>query len=285
MGLVRELDYVYEVGKNPMLAYTMLHTIDKFQRTPFVAPEIIAQFEGQTFKRDEPRYVLTPSRFYRILFLIHKGCERKGLELCLPYYWYKSGPVVHGRDAPRVFSVRRIATTQQVVVSFDQWKDTVLIFDDFESSFSDAILLTLDVGGLARRTRLDVIYEYSPSNLHKVLVTALNELQNITKKEAVDEGDIDTLAKLLARVVSECREERYRELCPSFERAAEKIQTELASEPNMRHVSQIVQDMWNVLSLGLRAKENANVRQKHILLWKNKYARALSAFEQQLSIV
>jgi hypothetical protein len=63
MGLVRELDYVYEVGKNPLLAYTMLHTIDKFQRTPFVAPEIIAQFEGQMFKRDEPRYVLTPSRF------------------------------------------------------------------------------------------------------------------------------------------------------------------------------------------------------------------------------
>lgn len=285
MGLVRELDYVYEVGKNPLLAYTMLHTIDKFQRTPFVAPEIIAQFEGQMFKRDEPRYVLTPSRFYRILFLIHKGCERKGLELYLPYYWYKSGPVVHGRDAPRVFNVRRIATTQQVVVSFDQWKDTVLIFDDFESSFSDAILLTLDVGGLARRTRLDVIYEYSPSNLHKVLVTTLNELQNITQKEAVDEGDIDTLAKLLARVVGECRKEKYRELFPSFERAAEKIQTELASEPNMRHVWQIVQDMWNVLSLGLRAKENANVGQKHVLLWKNKYARALSVFEQQLSIV
>jgi len=285
MGLVRELDYVYEVGKNPLLAYTMLHTIDKFQRTPFVAPEIIAQFEGQTFKRDEPRYVLTPSRFYRILFLIHKGCERKGLELCLPYYWYKSGPVVHGRDAPRVFSVIRIATTQQVVVSFDQWKDTILIFDDFESSFSDAILLTLDVVGLARRTRLDVIYEYSPSKLHKVVVTTLNELQNITKKEVVDEGDTDTLAKLLASVVGECREERYCELCPSFERAAEKIQTELAAEPNMRYVWQIVQDMWNVLSLGLRAKENANVRQKQVLVWKNKYVRALSAFEQQLSIV
>ena len=28
---VRELDYVCEVGKNPLLAYTMLHTIDKFQ--------------------------------------------------------------------------------------------------------------------------------------------------------------------------------------------------------------------------------------------------------------
>jgi hypothetical protein len=283
MGLVRELDYVYEVGKNPLLAYTMLHTIDKFQHTPCVAPEILAKFEGQTFKRDEPRYVLTPSRFYRILFLIHKACERKGLELRLPYYWYKSGPVVHGRDAPRVFSVIRVATTQQVVVSFDKWKDTVLIFDDCESSFSDAILLTLGVGGFAQRTRLDVIYEYSPSKLHKVLITMLNELQHVTKKEVVDEGDIDALANLLARVVGECMEERYSELCFSFRGAAEKIQTELTARSNMRYVLRIVQDMWNVLSLGLRAKENANVNQKQVLVWENKYALALSAFEQQFS--
>lgn len=283
MGLVRELDYINEVGKNPLLAYTMLQTIDKFQHTSCVAPEILAKFDSQKFKRDELRYVLTPSRFYRILFLIHKSCERKGLELRLPYYWYKSGPVVRGRSAPRVFSVIRVATTQQVVASFEKWKDTVLIFDDCESSFSDAILLTLDVGGLARRTRLDVIYEYSPSKLHKVLVTMLNELQNVKKKEAVDEEDIDALSKLLARVVGECMEGRYSELYPSFEVAAEKIQTELAAQPNMRYVWRIVEDMWNVLSLGLRAKENANVDQKQVLVWENKYTFALSAFEQQIS--
>jgi hypothetical protein len=283
MDLVREPEYVYEVGKNPLLAYTMLHVIDKFHQKPCVAPEILAKFEGPPFKRDEPRYVLTPSRFYRILFLIHKDCERKGLELRLPYYWYKSGPVVYGRDAPRIFNVTRIAKTQQVLASFDKWKDTILIFEDCESSFSDAILLTLDVGRLARRTRLDIIYEYSPSQLHKALVTVLNELHNVSKKEAVDKTDVDTLAKLLARLVGEGMEERYCELRSSFEKAASNVQTELTVKPNMRHVLRIFQDMWNVLSLGIRAKENANVDQKQVRAWENKYALALSAFEQQFS--
>ena len=202
MGYVKELDYVREVGKNPLLAYTLLHTIDNFQHIPLVAPEILAKFDSQAFKRDKPRYALTPSRFYRILFLINKSCEKKGLELRLPYYWYKSGPVVHGRDAPRVFSVIRIVKTQQVVASYDKWKDTVLIFDGYESSFSDAIVLTLEVEKLARFTRLDVIFEYSPSKLHKVLVTMIGELQHVTKKEVVDERDVDTLAKMLANVVA-----------------------------------------------------------------------------------
>ena len=98
---MEELDYVREVGKNPLLAYTLLHTIDKFQHIPLVAPEILAKFNNRAFKRDEPRYALTPSRFYRILFLINKSCEKKGLDLRLPYYWFKSGPVVHGRGGPR----------------------------------------------------------------------------------------------------------------------------------------------------------------------------------------
>jgi DNA-directed RNA polymerase beta subunit len=274
---------VYEVSKNPLLAYTMLHTIDKFQHTLCIAPEILAKFKNQIVKRDEPQHVLTPSRFYRILFLMYKGCEKKRLELRLPYYWYKSGPVVHGRDAPRVFSVIRIATTQQVIASFDKWKDTVLIFDNKESSFSDAILLTLKVGKLARCTKLDVIYEYSPSKLHKVLVMMITELQNFMKRETADEGDIDTLIKLLARVVDECTEERYSELSSSFNRAAEKVLTELSTQSNMRDVWRIVQDMWNVLSLGLRAKENENVNQKQVLIWQNNYLKALSSFEQQLS--
>jgi hypothetical protein len=279
---VEELDYVREVGKNPLLAYTMLHTIDKFQHIPLIAPEILAKFDSRALKRDEPQYALTPSRFYRILFLINKSCEKKGLALRLPYYWYKSGPVVYGRDAPRVFSVTRIATTQQVVASYDKWKDTVLIFDGYESSFSDAILLTLEVGRLARFTRLDVIFEYSPSKLHKVMVTMMSELQKVIKKEVVDEKDVDTLAKLLVNVVDENVEKRYGELCPYFERAAEQTKPQLAAQSNMRDVSRVIQDMWNVLSLGLRAKENDNINKKQVQVWEHKYDLALSAFKARL---
>ena len=278
---MQEVDYVYEVGKNPLLAYTLLHTIDRFQHIPYVTPEILAKFNCEAFKRVEPQYALTPSRFYRILFLINKSCEKKGLELRLPYYWYKSGPVVHGRDAPRVFSVTRIATTQQVVASFDKWKDTVLIFDGYESSFSDAILLTLEVEKLARFTRLDVIFEYSPSKLHKVLVTMMSELQNVTKKEVFDEKDTDTMIKWLESVVSESKN-TYSELSSSFAQAAELIQTELAARSKTRDVWRVIQDMWRVFSLGLRAKENANINKKQVLVWEKKYALALSAFELQL---
>jgi hypothetical protein len=278
---VLELDYVREVGKNPLLAYTLLHTIDKFQHIPLIAPEILAKFDSETFKRDELRYALTPSRFYRILFLINKICEKKGLELRLPYYWYKSGPVVYGRDAPRVFSVIRIGKTQQVVASYDKWKDTVLVFDGYESSFSDAILLTLEVGRLARFTRLDVIFEYSPCKLHKVLVTMISEFQNVTKKEVVDQKDVDNLAKMLANVADECAEKRHSELCSSFEQAAEQIQNQLAAQTNIRDVWRVIQDMWNVLSLGLRARENDNINKKQVQEWEHKFALALSAFKQQ----
>jgi hypothetical protein len=277
---VKELDYVNEVSKNPLLAYTLLHTIDKFQHEPYLAPEILAKFDPN-FKRDELRYALTPSRFYRILFLINKSCEKKGLELHLPYYWYKSGPVVHRRDAPRVFSVVRIAKTQQVVASYDKWNETVLIFDGYESSFSDSILLTLEVGRLARFTRLDVIFEYSPSKLHKALVTIISELQNITKKEVVDQKDVNTVSKLLNNVIDECAETKYCELCSSFERAAKQIQTQLTAEPNMRDVWRVVQDMWNVISLGLRAREHNNINKKQVQDWEHKYALALAAFSKQ----
>jgi hypothetical protein len=61
------------------------------------------------------------------------------------------------------------------------------------------------------------------------------------------------------------------------------IQTELASRPNIGYVRRIVEDAWNVFTLGLRAKENANIDQKQVKKWKNKYRQALSAFELQLS--
>jgi hypothetical protein len=278
---MKELDYVNEVSKNPLLAYTLLHTIDKFQHEKYIEPEILAKFDPN-FKRDELRYALTPSRFYRILFLINRSCEKKGLELQLPYYWYKSGPVVHRRDAPRVFSVVRVAKTQLVVASYDKWKETVLIFDGYESSFSDSILLTLEVGRLARFTRLDVIFEYSPSKLHKALVTIISELQNITKKEVVDQNDVNAVSKLLNNVIDECAEAKYNELFYSFERAAKQIQTQLATEPNMRDVWRVVQDMWNVISLGLRAREHNNINEKQVQDWENKYALALAAFSKRL---
>jgi len=280
---VRELDYVCEVSKNPLLAYTMLHTIDKFQRKPCVPPQILAKLEAAVPKREEAPYALTPSRFYRILFQIHKDCEKRRLDLRLPYYWYKSGPVVYARGAPRIFDVTRVKKTQQVTASFDQWRDTILIFDGYESSFSDAILLTLNVEILARYTKLDVIYEYSPSQMHKVLVTILNQLQNLAKKEVADESDLESLFRLLARVVGEDFDDRYSELYTPFERAVDMIQTELAPRPNLGYVRRIAEDAWNVFALGLRAKENANVDQKEVKKWKNKYRHALTAFELQLS--
>jgi hypothetical protein len=239
--------------------------------------------EGAAPKREEGHHTLTPSRFYRILFQIHKDCEKRRLGLQLPYYWYKTGPVVYGRGAPRIFNVTRVRKTQQVIASFDEWKDTILIFDGYESSFSDSILLTLNVDTLARYTKLDVIYEYSPSQMHKALVTILNQLQNLARKEAPDERDLESLFKLLARVVGEDFEDRYNELYSSFEHAIDMIQTELASRPNIGYVRRIVEDAWNVFTLGLRAKENANIDQKQVKKWKNKYRQALSAFELQLS--
>jgi hypothetical protein len=179
--------------------------------------------------------------------------------------------------------VTRVRKTQQVIASFDEWKDTILIFDGYESSFSDSILLTLNVDTLARYTKLDVIYEYSPSQMHKALVTILNQLQNLARKEAPDERDLESLFKLLARVVGEDFEDRYNELYSSFEHAIDMIQTELASRPNIGYVRRIVEDAWNVFTLGLRAKENANIDQKQVKKWKNKYRQALSAFELQLS--
>jgi len=283
---VRELDYVYEVGKNPLLAYTILHTIDKFQRAQCVPPQILAKLGGEAPKKSkETRYTLTPSRFYRILFQIQKDCERRRLELRLPYYWYKTGPVVYGRGAPRIFSVTRVKKTQQVIASFDHWKDTILIFDGFESSFSDAILLTLNVDVLARYTKLDVIYEYSPSQMHKVLVTILSLLQNAAKKDTPDEKDIESLFTLLARLVGEDFEDRYNELYDSLKRAVDMIETELASRPNIGYVRRIVEDAWSVFALGLRAKANANVDPNEVRKWKDTYTQALSAFELRISTV
>ncbi len=61
------------------------------------------------------------------------------------------------------------------------------------------------------------------------------------------------------------------------------IQTELATRPNIGYVRRIAEDPWNVFALGLRAKENANVDQKEVKKWDDKYRQALSVFELRLS--
>ncbi|HYA32835.1 MAG TPA: hypothetical protein VEG65_02410 [Candidatus Bathyarchaeia archaeon] len=281
---MRELEYVYEVAKNPLLAYTMLHTIDRFQHPLCIPPDILAKLGGAAAKGEKAHHSLTPPRFYRILFQIHKECEKKGLDLQLPYYWYKTGPVIYGRGAPRVFSVIRVKKTQQVAVAFNQWKDTILLFDGYESSYSDAVILTLNVDRLAHYSRLDLIYEYSPSQMHKVLVTILNQLQNATKKGALRERDLETLATSWFKLIHEDFEDGYSELYSSFERAWDLIQAALKSRSNAGRLSHIVEGAWNVFALGLRAKENAHIDQNQITRWKSTYARACTAFELELSV-
>jgi hypothetical protein len=109
----------------------------------------------------------------------------------------------------------------------------------------------------------------------------ISEFQNVTKKEVVDQNDVDNLAKMLANVADECAEKRHSELCSSFEQAAEQIQNQLAAQTNIRDVWRVIQDMWNVLSLGLRARENDNINKKQVQEWEHKFALALSAFKQQ----
>jgi len=113
-------------------------------------------------------------------------------------------------------------------------------------------------------------------------VTVISELQNVTKKEVVDEKDVNIIYKLLANVIDECAETKYSELCSSFERAAKQIQTQLVAQPNMRDVWRVIQDMWNVISLGLRARENNNINKKQVQDWEHKYAQALAAFSKRL---
>ena len=78
--------------------------------------------------------------------------------------------------------------------------------------------------------------------MHKVLVTILNQLQNLAKKEVADERDLESLFKLLARVVGEDFDDRYSELYTPFECAVDMIQTELAPRPNFGYVRCIAED-------------------------------------------
>ena len=273
---------MHEVAKNPLLAYIMLHVINKFQRSSFVAPDILAKLCNPDERRSDGR-ILTPSRFYRILYLIQRDCQARGCEPKLPYYWYKSGPVVYARAAPRVFKVARLKKTQQVLVSFDEWKDTILVFDEHESAYSDAILLTEKAGQLAEFSKLDVIYEYSPSQVHKTMLTLLNELHRIKKKSEANGRHHDTLFRLLERLVVESRKTERPGLHSPLAVGVEALHRELAVGFSIERLNGIATDLWEVFTLALRAKENANIDQATIQIWENKYHQALKVFEKRFS--
>jgi len=280
---MKEIDYVYEVAKNPLLAYTMLHIVDKFQQSPLVAPDILTKLCNPVEKRSKKHRTLTPSRFYRILYLIQQDCQARGCELKLPYYWYKSGPVVYARAAPRVFKVTRVKKTQQIAVSFDQWKDTILVFDDYESAYGDAILLTEKAEELAEFSKLDIIYEYSPSQVHKILLILLNELNRIKKKSKANQKQKDRLHSLVDRVAIESQKTEHPDLQSPLAVGFGALQRELTSGFNIERINEITADLWNVFTLALRAKENTNIDQNTVQIWDDKYFQASKVFEKRFS--
>jgi len=280
---MKEIDYVYEVAKNPLLAYTMLHVIDKFPQSSLVAPDILTRLCKPVEKRSKEHRTLTPSRFYRILYLIQQDCQARGCELKLPYYWYKSGPVVYARAAPRVFTVTRVKKTQQITTSFDQWKDTILVFHEHESAYSDAILLTEKAEKLAEFSKLDVIYEYSPSQVHKILLILLNELNRIKKRSKASEKHKDRLLRLVDRLAIENQKTEHPDLQSPFAVGVEVLQRELTGGFNIERINGITADLWDFFTLALRAKENTNIDQNTVQIWDNKYLQASKVFEKRFS--
>ncbi|MDD1721145.1 MAG: hypothetical protein LUP95_04080 [Euryarchaeota archaeon] len=279
--LMQEHEYVQQVGKNPLLAYVMLHVIDKFQHNTYITPEIFAQLCVPISRDDTQRRVLTPQRFYRILYLIDKDCQKRGLELKLPYYWYKSGPVVHAAGAPRVYKITRLQKTQQAVASFAEWKDTILIFDGFESAYSDAILLTQNARQLGDLSKLDIVYEYSPSHTHKILITLLNELSRFQKHSVLDKRQKMVVQGLLERLIVETWESKYDDLYPVFAKGVRILYDMLKDDVNVVALISTVTALWNVFTLALRARENVNIGSKTTQRWEERYHHALDTFKIQ----
>lgn len=275
---MHEREYIQQVAKNPLLAYVMLHVIDKFQPNTYVTPEIFAQFCAPTGRDDTERRVLTPQRFYRILYLIDKDCQKRGLELKLPYYWYKSGPVVHAAGAPRVYKITRLQKTQQAAASFSEWKETILIFDGFESAYSDAILLTQNARQLGDLSKLDIIYEYSPSHTHKILITLLNELSRFQNNTVLEKRQKKVVQGLLERLILETWDSEYNNLCAVFVKVTGMLRDMLYDDINVGALSSTVTALWNIFALALRAKENANIDSKTTRRWEESYQNALDDF-------
>jgi hypothetical protein len=279
---MNESEYIREVEKNPLLAFTLLHIIDKFYSDRYVNPDIFNRFPDLKLDFPKQDYMLTPSRFYRIAFLLYKDLKKRGLDLKLPYYWFKSGPIIYLKNVPKIFKIRRLNKTQQVVASYEEWKDIILSFEGCESCFSDAIIVTLGSDKLSKYTRLDIIYEYSPSEFHKVLITLLNELSKVFKRGQIAEKNKKNITDLLEKLNLALSHNTYPNLKPAFLGTIEIIDNEL-KKAHIEFARCLLEKLWDVFSLGLKARENENIDKQTLRKWNLDYEEALNNFYSILS--
>ncbi len=279
---MNESEYIREVEKNPLLAFTLLNIIDKFYSNRYVDPEIFNLFPDLKLDFLKQEYILTPSRFYRIAFLLYKDLKKKGLDLKLPYYWYKSGPIIYLKNVPRIFKIRRLNKTQQVLISYDECKDIILLFEGCESCYSDAIIIALGSEKLSKYSRLDVIYEYSPSELHKVMVTLLNEINKIFKRKQMAEKNEKNIIDLLKRLNLALVSNTYPNLKPAFVETINIVNSEL-QKAKIGSIVYLLEKLWDVLSLGLKAQENENIDAQTLHQWNLDYEEELNNFYSSLS--
>jgi len=272
---MNELEYIRELEKNPLLAFTFLNIIDKFCPNKYIKSEVLNSFPDLKSNLCKQGYILTPSRFYRIVFMLYKGLKKRGLDLRLPYYWYKSGPIIYLKNIPKVFKVVRVSKTQQIVAAYEGWRDIIVSFEECEDCFSDAIIVTLNSDKLSKYTKLDVIYEYSPSELHKVLTTLQNEVHKVSKKGRITEKNKKNVANLLEQLNFAFMGDNYPELKPAISEIIDLIDKNLENM-NMEFVRCLLEEFWDVFSLGLKAKENENIDEQTLLKWNSDYRAALN---------
>jgi hypothetical protein len=279
---MNESEYIREVEKNPLLAFTLLNIIDKFCSNRYVDPEIFTRFPDLKLDFPKQEYILTPARFYRIAFLLYKDLKKKGLDLKLPYYWYKSGPIIYLKNVPKIFKIRRLNKTQQVVASYEEWKDIILLFEGCEGCFSDAIIVTLGSEKLSRYTKLDVIYEYSPSEPHKLTITLLNEISKVSKRRQMTKKNENNITDLLEKLNLAFISSTYPNLKPAFLETINIIDNEL-KKANIELIGCLLEKLWDVFSLGLKARENENIDTQTLHEWNLDYEEALNNFYSILS--
>ncbi len=272
---MNELEYIRELEKNPLLAFTFLNIIDKFCPNKYIKSELLNSFPDLKFNLSKQGYILTPSRFYRIVFILYKSLRKRGLDLKLPYYWYKSGPIIYLKNIPKVFKVIRISKTQQIVAAYEGWRDIIVSFDECEDCFSDAIIVTLNSDKLSKYTKLDVIYEYSPSELHKVVTTLQNEVYKISKKGRIAEQNKKNIANLLEQLNFAFMSDNYPELKPALSEMISLLDENLKNT-NIELVRCLLDEFWDVFSLGLKAKENENIDEQTLCKWNSDYRTALN---------
>ena len=272
---MNELEYIRELEKNPLLAFTFLNIIDKFYADKYIKIEILNNYPDLKLNLSKQDYILTPSRFYRIVFMLSHGLRKKGLDLKLPYYWYKSGPVIYLKNIPKVFKVMRVNKTQQIAAVYERWKDIIVSFEECEDCFSDAIILTLNSDKLSKYTKLDVIYEYSPSELHKALTALQNEVYKVSKKGRITEKNKKHVANLLEQLNFTFMSDNYPELKPVFSETISLIDKNL-EDINPEFMRCLLKKFLDVFSLGLKAKENENIDAQTLHKWNSDYKVALN---------